>query len=229
MKRDVDGKGRDWCKMNGACANTTIIPGVPPTTPAQEPVAHEFSEWFGGDVVARPFCAKCGKTRKEHQPTPAQKPRPVTAQEDAVLRRALMRSAKVVHPAPALEPVPPFGSKRKAAMAIYTPPFKFVHGYIYDSQHHVVADDDKVDGAVASRVRGWGRIGYMPNPEQLQDEVGQMIADALTAYYTTPQPAPALLEAAEEVVSKWEESDDFGTDEAIEELRAAIETHKGGA
>ena len=32
--------------------------------------------------------------------------------------------------------------------------------------------------------KGWGRIGYMPNPEELQDEIGAMIADALTIYYT---------------------------------------------
>jgi hypothetical protein len=51
MKRDVDGKGRDWCKMNGACANTTIIPGVPPTTPAQEPVAWMYDWEIDGEVV----------------------------------------------------------------------------------------------------------------------------------------------------------------------------------
>ena len=89
----------------------------------------------------------------------------------------------------AMEPIPPFGSKRKAAMAIYTPPFRFDHGYIFDSKNHMVADDgdvigpNGVEGAVASRVRGWGRIGYMPNAAALQDEVGQMIADALNAYY----------------------------------------------
>lgn len=82
---------------------------------------------------------------------------------------------------------PPFGTKRKAAMAIYKPPFKFYRGYIHDSAGHMVADQDGLDGevekSVVARVRGWGRIGYMPNPEELQDEVGQMMADALTAYY----------------------------------------------
>lgn len=84
------------------------------------------------------------------------------------------------------EPPPPFGSKRKAAMAVYTPPFKYVRGYIYDSQNLMVADDDKVEDAVASRVRGWGRLSYLPNGAELQDEIGQMIADALTAYYAAP-------------------------------------------
>jgi len=84
---------------------------------------------------------------------------------------------------------PPFGSKRAAAMAIYTPPFKFQYGYIYDSQNRMVADNGpicdgpNVEGAVAARVRGWGRIGYMPNAAELQDEVGQMMVDALNAYY----------------------------------------------
>jgi len=91
----------------------------------------------------------------------------------------------------AVQDGPPFGTKRKAAMAIYTPPFKYAHGYIHDSAGHMVADQDGLDGevekSVVARVRGWGRIGYMPNPEELQDEVGQMMADALTAYYAAPK------------------------------------------
>lgn len=89
---------------------------------------------------------------------------------------------------------PPFGTKRKAAMAIYTPPFKYLHGFIYDSQNYMVSDgnllgepNESVKGAVASRVRGWGRIGYMPDAAALQDEVGQMMADALTQYYEREQ------------------------------------------
>ena len=87
---------------------------------------------------------------------------------------------------------PPYGSKRAAAKAIYTPPFTYQHGYIFDSQRHMVADNgpicdgSSVEGAVASRVRGWGRIGYMPNAAELQDEVGQMMADALNALYQVP-------------------------------------------
>ncbi|MEN1480001.1 hypothetical protein, partial [Pseudomonas aeruginosa] len=30
--------------------------------------------------------------------------------------------------------------------------------------------------------RGWGRIVYMENPEELQDEFGAMLAEALTEY-----------------------------------------------
>jgi len=89
----------------------------------------------------------------------------------------------------ATEKLPPFGSKRAAAMAIYTPPFKYLHGYIYDSKKNMVADQggftgpNTVECAVAAQVRGWGRIGYMPNSAELQDEVGQMMADALNALY----------------------------------------------
>jgi len=97
----------------------------------------------------------------------------------------------------AAEPVPPFGSIRKTAMAVYKPPFKYLYGYIYDSENHMVADngsindaEPSVSNAIALRIRGWGRIGYMPDAAKLQDEVGAMVADALTAYYTTPQPTP---------------------------------------
>lgn len=86
------------------------------------------------------------------------------------------------------EPVlPPFVTERKAAMAVYTPPFKYLHGYIYDSQALMVADNDGVEGAVASRVRGWGHIGHFPNGAELQDEIGQMMADALNDLYAAPR------------------------------------------
>ena len=87
------------------------------------------------------------------------------------------------------EPTPPFGSKRAAALALYKPPFKFSMGYIYDGGSRMVADQDgfgedsKVFESVAARVRGWGRIGYMPDAEQLQDEVGAVIAEALTEFW----------------------------------------------
>jgi len=96
----------------------------------------------------------------------------------------------------ATEKLPPFGSKRAAAMAIYAPPFKFQYGYIYDSQNRMVADNGEIDGsnsvegAVAARVRGWGRIGYMPNAAELQDEIGQMMADALNALYNSQKAKP---------------------------------------
>lgn len=86
---------------------------------------------------------------------------------------------------------PPFGTKRAAALALYKPPFKFRMGYIHDAGGHMVADQDgfgegsKVFDSIAARVRGWGRIGYMPDAEALQDEVGAVLADALTAYWNS--------------------------------------------
>lgn len=96
---------------------------------------------------------------------------------------------------------PPSGDKRKAAMAVYTPPFKYLRGYIFDSKNSMVADDGalgddlSVSGAVASRVRGWGKLGYLPSGAELQDEIGQMMADALNALYAnSAQPVqPATL------------------------------------
>lgn len=74
--------------------------------------------------------------------------------------------------------------ERKAAMELYKPPFRHIRGYIYDSANHMVADmDSEVRASVIARVRGWGRIGYMRDAAVLQDEVGDMIADALSAYY----------------------------------------------
>ena len=81
----------------------------------------------------------------------------------------------------------PVGSDSSAglcrdALALYLPPFRFDHGYIFDSNHRMVADNEGQD--VALRVRGWGRISHMPTPESLQDKVGELIAEALTEYWT---------------------------------------------
>ena len=78
------------------------------------------------------------------------------------------------------------------AMALYTPPFRFIRGYIYDARHHMVADDESQD--VALRVRGWGRVNSdhqkgvrLEDPEALQDRVGELIAAALTDFWTKAQ------------------------------------------
>ena len=71
----------------------------------------------------------------------------------------------------------------KEALALYTPPFRYLHGYIWDANNCMVADDKGQD--IALRVRGWGRISYLPEPEVLQDEVGNLMAQALTEFWTT--------------------------------------------
>ena len=72
------------------------------------------------------------------------------------------------------------------ALALYKPPFRFdKYGYIWDADNNMVADnhiEKEADGATL-RVRGWGRISYMEDSAQLQDEAGRMIAQALTEYW----------------------------------------------
>ena len=67
------------------------------------------------------------------------------------------------------------------AMKLYAPPFRFDRGYIWDSRNNMVADDDAQD--VALRIRGWGRISYLPDAEALQDKVGELIAQAMTEFW----------------------------------------------
>lgn len=84
-------------------------------------------------------------------------------------------------------------SLRQRAIDLYKPPFRYDQrgGYIWDAENQMVADnhtDPKDDAAL--RVRGWGRIGYLDDPEALQDEVGAVLAEALTAYWAGHQPSP---------------------------------------
>lgn len=85
-----------------------------------------------------------------------------------------------VEPAPQGES----GGLRKRAVALFRPPFRFEMGYIWDSAGEMVADnrEDREDAAAlpALRVRGWGRIKYLPESEALHDEAGRLIAEALT-------------------------------------------------
>jgi hypothetical protein len=69
---------------------------------------------------------------------------------------------------------------REQALALYKSPFRFDHGYIFDADNNMVADQHETS---ICRVRGWGRIGSMANAEALQDEVGEVIAEALTKFY----------------------------------------------
>ena len=67
------------------------------------------------------------------------------------------------------------------AIKLYRPPFKFDRGYIFDADSRMVYDNNGMD--TMGRVRGWGRIQYLPNPEELQDKVGEMIAEALNDFW----------------------------------------------
>ena len=67
------------------------------------------------------------------------------------------------------------------ALALYKPPFHHVQGFIYDADSNMVADQ----AAHALRVRGWGQITHVEgvDHEKLQDAVGDLLAEALTAYW----------------------------------------------
>jgi hypothetical protein len=67
------------------------------------------------------------------------------------------------------------------ALDLYHPPFRFDHGFIWDADNNMVADRPGQDSIL--RIRGWGQISYKPNPEQLQDAIGHLIAQALTDFW----------------------------------------------
>lgn len=74
---------------------------------------------------------------------------------------------------------------RNAAFGLYQPPFRYESGWIWDANNQFVSDEGgpcHYDARMA-RIRGWGRIQYLPQPERLQDEIGQMVAEALTAFW----------------------------------------------
>lgn len=78
---------------------------------------------------------------------------------------------------------------RRAALDLYTPPFRHEYGFIRDANNEIVADDasSEATGLIAARIRGWGRIQYMDNPKgranALQDEMAEIVAEALNAYW----------------------------------------------
>ena len=173
-----------------------------PVQLATPPCIHEWVDARNRYVKSGEICRECGAIRsgnatKDGTAQPSDKNAEI-ARLTACLKAANASAEKFerewylrgdeIEAMQAL-PVPPFGDKRKAAMAVYAPPFTYLHGYIYDSQNLMVADggstgdNPSVEGAVAARVRGWGRLGYLPNGAELQDEVGQMMADSLNALY----------------------------------------------
>ncbi len=74
---------------------------------------------------------------------------------------------------------------RERAFKLYRAPFRYEMGYVWDARNEMVADDHvagaaELEAVPPVRVRGWGRIGYLPGSESLQDMVGALIAEALT-------------------------------------------------
>jgi hypothetical protein len=81
-----------------------------------------------------------------------------------------------------IDPSVPTTEIEERALGIYKAPFRCERGYIYDADGEMVADDGG-DAQSMGQVRGWGRIVYMADSEELQDAVGGLIAKALTLYW----------------------------------------------
>lgn len=94
--------------------------------------------------------------------------------------------------------VPLLPEMRTAALALYKGPFRYSRGYIYDAGGEMVLDDGGVEDRIV-RVRGWGRISYLPTPELLQDAVGVLIAEALTKFWQESQ-APRVEQVPERAI-----------------------------
>ena len=73
-----------------------------------------------------------------------------------------------------------------AALKLYKPPFEFRSGYIWDADGSMVADQGATEAVL--RIRGWGHIQYLKEfkPEDLQDEVGRLCAEAMTNFWLSP-------------------------------------------
>lgn len=88
------------------------------------------------------------------------------------------------------------------AKALYKPPFRYEHRYVWDADDHMVADfrGHRFKGVRNFRVRGWGRLQYFPDGEALHDRMGQLfealvpetdptpdtVINALNAFWTNP-------------------------------------------
>lgn len=81
----------------------------------------------------------------------------------------------------------------QVTLGLYKPPFKYCCGYILDAEGNTVADNNAENDAtiiqgsnLVLEVRGWGRIRGLKTDFQsgaIQDEVGRLIALALTEYW----------------------------------------------
>lgn len=85
---------------------------------------------------------------------------------------------------------------KEMVLSLFTPPFYYHHGYIFDSNNQIVADEgrDLALGTIISRIRGWGMIQYKGTPEvkagEIQDAAGVIVAEALNQYWENNQTKP---------------------------------------
>jgi hypothetical protein len=82
----------------------------------------------------------------------------------------------------------PESALRARALALYKGPFNYHHGYIYDAAGQMISDEGRdAELKGLARVRGWGRISSLPEAGELQDQVGELIAEALTKFWEANQ------------------------------------------
>ena len=151
--------------------------GTPPAV-AGEPIGHLYCGGSYGDELAYWEIVadqhKCDKLNEPH---------------GALGKEAKLPIYTTPQPTQAQAGVVPLTPIRQAALDLYKPPFRHEHGYIRDANNQIVSDDASsvATGLIAARIRGWGRIQYMDKPEMranaLQDEVAEMVAEALNAYW----------------------------------------------
>jgi len=72
---------------------------------------------------------------------------------------------------------------KKELLTLFKPPFVFDErgDYIFDSDTNMVLDN--TEELAVARLRGWGRIQYLEDANNLQNKVGELIALALTEYW----------------------------------------------
>jgi len=80
------------------------------------------------------------------------------------------------------------GKHVQKILELYKGPFVYNMGYIYDANGQMLADNagENIPGIV--QVRGWGYLtggaaSWKDGAEEIQDELGEMIAEALTQYW----------------------------------------------
>ena len=113
-------------------------------------------------------------------------------------------------------------------LSLYQAPFRYDRrgGYIWDANSKMVADNYDPDDAIdlsqniepTLRIRGWGYIQYLKHdqlsPAQIQDALGEMMAQALTEYWQRKQPpSQQNNDARRDVFIRWTRASSTATTE----------------
>lgn len=99
---------------------------------------------------------------------------------------------------------------KQKAMELLKPPFSFHAGYIFDSakSQNTVADEGDCELGTLARLRGWGRLGYLPDGAEIQDAIGEILAEALNDFFEKHSADKIAKERA--ALSDWQEGLEWG-------------------